>query len=505
VEEVLSKRPLILALVLGAACAPACGSSGTNPLSTGAGAGGSGGGDSSTSTWGIVLPPAPLFATTGVTIKEIALYQAVKRPLMAAGMPVTSDIPIVAGRDALLRVFLDVDMSHDLVAHLFFDGVDKPIEVKQTIAVSSTDAKLDSTINFQIPGNVLNAGTKYHVAIGQLEPESGSSAAAPTYPATGSDPMPGESCGPTLKIVLAPISYNGHLPTLTETEITAYTQGFQAMYPVPKVEVTVRAEPIVWKKTVDANGNGWSELLDAVAQVRLGDKVGKDVYYYAPFAPTASFGQFCGGGCVAGLGLLGDPGDNFSRAAIGLGYPNDPDSIVTALHETGHNHGRQHAPCQVPDADPKYPHKGGVDAVWGYNFVTQKLFPPTITDMMGYCTPVWISDYTFRGLFDRIKLINGAQKVIIPEALRDRMYDRALVKPDGSLQWLSSIRLDEPPATEEERAIVVESEGLNETAKASFYRFDHLEGGIAVWPATERTTRAVRIDVAAGKMVRLAR
>ena len=500
----MSKRPLILALALGAACAPACGGSEPNPLSTGAGAGG-GGDTSSTSTWGIELPPPRLIATAGVTIKEIALYQAVKRPLMAAGVAATSDITIVAGRDALLRVFVDVDMSRELVGRLFFDGALAPIEIKQTIAMSSVNERLDSTLNFEIPGSLINAGTKYRVAVGEIEPMPGTAAEAPSYPAMGSDPMPGESCGDTLKIVLAPISYKGKLPTLTEKEIKAYTDGFQAMYPAPKVEVTVRAMPIVWTQTVSANGSGWSQLLDKVAQTRLSDKVGKDVYYYAPFAPTASIGQFCGGGCVAGLGLLGQASDNFSRAAIGLSFPGDADSIITALHETGHNHGRQHAPCDVQDVDPKYPHKGGQDGVWGYNFITKKLFPPTVPDMMGYCVPVWISDYTFNGLFQRIKAVNAPQRVIVPEALRDRMYDRALVNPDGSLQWLSSMRMEEPPSTDDERAIVVESEGLNENVKASFYRFDHLEGGIAVWPATERTTRAVRIDVAAGKMVRLAR
>jgi hypothetical protein len=491
----LSKRPLILALALGAACAPACGGSDTET--------------SSAATGGFIEPPPPprLIATTGVTIKEIALYQAVKRPLMVDGAAATSDIPIVAGRDALLRVFVDVDMSHELVGRLFFDDGGAPIEIKQTIAMSSIDAKLDSTLDFEIPGARITPTTKYRVAVGEIEPTLGTAPLAPSYPAMGSDPMPGENAGETLKIMLAPISYKGNVAKLSDKLIQDYTDGFRAMYPVPRVEVTVRSEPITWTKTVDANGNGWSELLDHVAQIRQTDKAPKDVYYYAPFAPTASFGQFCGGGCVAGLGLLGEANDSFSRAAIGLGYEGDADGIITAVHETGHNHGRQHAPCQVDpsDTDPKYPHKGGQDGVWGYNFITKKLFPPTITDMMGYCTPVWISDYTFKGLFDRIKLVNGAMRVITPEALRNRMYDRALVNADGSVQWLPSLRMEEPPATEVEKPIVVESDGLAETMKASFYRFDHLNGGIAVWPATERTTRAVRIDVAPGKTVRLAR
>ncbi len=107
--------------------------------------------------------------------------------------------------------------------------------------------------------------------------------------------------------MLAPISYKGVVPEMTPDLIKLYQDGFYAMYPAPKVEVTVRAEPIVWTKDVDPYGNGWSQLLDQVAKIRLQDKVEKDVYYFAPFTPTKSFGQFCGGGCVAGLGLLGTP------------------------------------------------------------------------------------------------------------------------------------------------------------------------------------------------------
>ena len=483
----MSKRPIILALALGAAWAPACAATDT---------------DTSASTTGTPAPPR-LIATTGVTIKEIALYQAVKRPLMVAGMPATSDTPIVAGRDALLRVFVDVDASHELIARIYLDEDPTPIEIKQTIAESSTDAKLDSTLNFDIPGAKLTPTTKYRIAVGELEIVPSSALAAPTYPATGSDPIPAESVGETLKIVLAPISYKGVVPKLTEELIKQYTDAFYAMYPTPKVELTVRAEPIVWTQTVSPNGFGWSELLDHVAQVRMQDKVGKDVYYYAPLTPTPSVGQFCGGGCVAGLGMLGAPGDSYARASIGLAY-GDPDSIVTALHETGHNHGREHAPCFVDpsDTDPKFPHMDGENGVWGYNLLTKELFEPTRKDVMGYCPKIWISDYTFKGLFDRIKLVNAAKRVIVPEAERNRLYDRALVRADGTVKWLSSIRLEEPPAAEE-KSIVVESAGLTETVQGSFYRFDHLEGGIAFWPASERQTRAIRIDVAAGKTVRL--
>jgi len=221
----------------------------------------------------------------GVTIKEIALYQGVKRPLMADGMPAASTIPIVAGRDALLRVFVDVDASHELIARVYLDEDPTPIEVKQTIALTSTDAKLDSTLDIDIPGAKLTPTTKYRIAVGEIELVPGSALDAPTYPATGSDPIPAVNAGETLKIVLAPISYKGVVPKLTEEVIKQYKDGFYAMYPTPKVELTVRAEPIVWTQTISPSGNGWSELLDHVRRSFARDATAQQVTLAVSAAP----------------------------------------------------------------------------------------------------------------------------------------------------------------------------------------------------------------------------
>ena len=44
----------------------------------------------------------------GVSITDISIYQGIKAQIAAGGSPRTPDVPIVAGRDALLRVFTDV-------------------------------------------------------------------------------------------------------------------------------------------------------------------------------------------------------------------------------------------------------------------------------------------------------------------------------------------------------------------------------------------------------------
>ena len=71
-------------------------------------------------------------------------------------------------------------------------------------------------------------------------------------------------------------------------------------------------------------------------------------------------------------------------------------------------HGRMHAPCQTYDADPGYPHPNGQIGSWGYDLIQRRVFPPQTPDIMGYCTPQWISDYTFGALLERVRIVNQA-------------------------------------------------------------------------------------------------
>ena len=57
--------------------------------------------------------PWALVDAGGVTVTQVSLYQRVKDVLMDQGQPVASNVPIVAGRDALMRVAaLDASGSH---------------------------------------------------------------------------------------------------------------------------------------------------------------------------------------------------------------------------------------------------------------------------------------------------------------------------------------------------------------------------------------------------------
>ncbi|MCX7854261.1 MAG: hypothetical protein N2383_15950, partial [Caldilineales bacterium] len=79
-------------------------------------------------------------------------------------------------------------------------------------------------------------------------------------------------------------------------------------------------------------------------------------------------------------------------------------------HELGHQYGRYHAEfCGAPDGRP-YPYPDGriggpreaPQRYFGWDIERRQVYPWTWTDVMTYCAQQWISDFTYRGIRDRL-------------------------------------------------------------------------------------------------------
>ena len=72
-------------------------------------------------------------------------------------------------------------------------------------------------------------------------------------------------------------------------------------------------------------------------------------------------------------------------------------SSTTIAHEFGHNMGLRHAPCGGAfGPDEAYPQPDGTTGDWGYDFRGNgRLVPPRTGDLMSYCSPRWIGSYHF--------------------------------------------------------------------------------------------------------------
>ena len=452
-------------------------------------------------------PQAPL--ATGLDVKDIAVYQGVKVLVVKDGKWVSSrNAPVVAGRTALVRVFVTPEESwsgKSVTAELRLEsGSTKHPLLKdtKTISEASTDADIDSTFNFDVEPELLTKDVTFSVALTVAGSEArATEASTARFPADGTQKGLAAEVGGALKIVLVPIQYDydgsGRKPDVSTKQVELYKNTFMALYPASEVQITVRA-PYSWKSPLAGNGTGFGNLLESMTELRQEERPASDVYYYGLLAPTSSFSSFCSGGCVTGLSsVVTNPKTSYLRASVGVGYPGQS-SANTMAHEVGHAHGREHAPCGGANGvDPDFPYSGAQLGVWGYNILTGAFISPTKgRDMMGYCPNEWVSDYTFAGLFDRISAIS------IPTTTKAGSLGGDSSRGQETVVRIATVAADGAVSLDGTHDIRVPSDELDDGVAvdgvqgARFFKFDHLPGGFLVLPKAAITTPITRLNLA---------
>ena len=222
-----------------------------------------------------------------------------------------------------------------------------------------------------------------------------------------------------------------------------------------KVELTV-GKPLSVAYPVN-----WNSVIEQLRTQRQTDKPNAETYYYGLLKPTETLREYCMRGCTAGVGYVGSATQAQTRVALGLAFA-DETSASTMAHEVGHNHGRQHAPCapgnQIQGVDTKYPYAGAKLGTWGYDSRKKTFFDPDkTTDIMGYCDPKWVSDYTYKGLFDRSSMTNKASLVITDPSAIQR-YRAMIVDADGP-RWSQPFTEPGEPFGTPEDADVLDIDG----------------------------------------------
>ncbi|MGE5160854.1 MAG: IPT/TIG domain-containing protein, partial [Betaproteobacteria bacterium] len=234
------------------------------------------------------------------------------------------------------------------------------------------------SFNAELPASWVASGLSVRV---EVDPER------QLGPSTVQDATPGVGTATRLEIVLVPVVSGAFVPTVPSTG--AVLDELTRRFPIPRdrIVVTTRA-PYTLAGVTDGidTSTEWSSALSELRQLRDSENPGNAYRYYFGFVRRS-------GGTTAGIGYV--PG----RTALGWdsssGWPR------TMSHELGHNFGRPHAPCgSVTGADANYPYAGGalgptplVDSVPAPLDV---ISPVNLTDIMGYCSGSWFSDYNYR-------------------------------------------------------------------------------------------------------------
>lgn len=451
-------------------------------------------------------PPGPI--VEGLTITDVAAFQAVKVPVVRTGALVNTtarSAPVVAKRPGLIRVYVTPASGwqpRDVTAELrLVQGNKKFPILRDTKRITGASKEEDptSTFNLDVPAESLPVGVTFQVS---LTAEGGEK--APTgdrdgrFPRDGSFQDLGAQLSGKLKVVVVPIQYDadgsGRTPDTSATQLELYKKTLMSWYPISEIEVTTH-QPYSWTTAISSNGNGFQQVLRAMTQLRQQDNVASDVYYYGAFSPGATFDGYCRGGCVTGLSTIVDADSAPMRASVGVGFSGKL-AAETMGHELGHAHGRQHAPCGGPSGvDPQYPYQQAQIGVWGYSIFDKTFIPPTKgRDMMAYCPNQWVSDYTYRALFERVSVVSLAKDFAFAApsgapadaaSFAKKNYRIAMVDGEGSLAWDGDIDVSEElVGGAVNKANFIAASGAPMVSRdAHFYKFDHLPGGFLFVPS----------------------
>ena len=387
-----------------------------------------------------VLPPASEERpATDISIKEVAIYQGVKIPLIENGVIVTDrKAPLIAKRPGVIRVFLEPEngwKEREILARLKVGEFTK--EVLFSPNIPSREMDTQSTINFQLMAGELPDEGAFSVELFETSTCSArqgklARSSVPDVPAD----LGIESFAEPMKILLVPMVYNadgsGRVPNMDAAVVQRYKELALAYYPVQDIEVSVR-DAIPYGGAISPNGAGFTQALNFCLSQRQNDGVDSEVYYYCLYQPAAGFGQFCGGGCVAGIAPV-PPSNNIGlRGGIGIAF--DGEGEDTFVHEIGHALGRPHSPCGgAAGADQGYPYNGGDIGSIGYSIFSGQLIQGNqAKDFMGYCRPTWVSDFTYSKIFDRLSQVLGRAQNQISSP--PRLWRSAILDIDGELKW----------------------------------------------------------------------
>ena len=327
-----------------------------------------------------------LFGIPASRIPNCARVDASTAYLTQATQSLEYPVPLVAGEAALLRVFVtaarEVDATLPPVRATFYrDGA--PVHTAEmegrptNIPWQVNEGDLLTSANAVVPGSVVMPGLEMVVEIDPDQTLDAALGVGARLPPTGRTAVNVRSV-PPFDLTLVPFLWTDQPDStvLTRTEgLTSESDLFRLtrdLLPVGELRLTVH-EP-VWT-SVDPTSDASAELGPETELIYAME--GASGYYMGIFRVEGASGL---------RGIAQTPG--FTSQSI-------LDANVIA-HELGHNLSLLHAPgCGAGDPDREFPYEDGSIGGWGYDVLNETLVSPGTSDIMTYCRPQWISEFSF--------------------------------------------------------------------------------------------------------------
>ena len=328
---------------------------------------------------------------TGLNLRIDGLY------LTQSVQTYSGSIPLVKGRDGYLRVFVtanQVNASAPPVQVRFYNGgvlastviINPP---GASVPQSPNEGTLNSSWNIPVSKTLIQPNLSILAQVDPMNTVAESDETDNTFPASGA-PLPMDvRTTSTFSVHLVPVKQgtSGTAGNVSAANKDQFLTTTMKIHPLAAYDADVGSVyTTMTTATVNAsNSNGaWNTILGELQTKRNAEASSR--YYYGVLHTSYTSG-------VAGIGYVGAP--------VALGWDYLPSGADVAAHEWGHNWGRQHSPCGgASSPDPNYPYANAAIGVYGFDLTTSTLKPPTATDVMGYCSNQWISDYTYSGVLN---------------------------------------------------------------------------------------------------------
>lgn len=333
--------------------------------------------------------------------------------LVQAAQSYAGKVPLVANREALLRVFVTADFlnAYRPAARATFYLDDEEIHVADLTPPSGLprrvdESSLNASFNAMIPASVLRPGLEMVVEIDPDSTLSTTTGSQMRIPATGREALDVRTL-PTLDVTLVPVALSSEVSRGDNEAVAALVKAMGAsdshaalqetnvLLPLSELSISVREPYTTQADTLEDGGVG---LRDEIHLLRFIEAGGTNEYYHGILAWPAS--RYPGGWGFTGIAYIGGWAA-LTLSHIGGVYRGDGPFGSTLAHELGHNLTLRHAPgCGAGGPDPNYPYDQAFTGVWGVDFSTGGDFgrlinPARYRDFMSYCDPVWTSDFNF--------------------------------------------------------------------------------------------------------------